>query len=291
MMDEMKRQIRSWNSLEQASSLTVSEKVQEQLGKELHEICMLSYLIGREDVVARFEEMKAGEKMLRFELHPLFALKDPESTVVWDEPFEDAVEWFINRGVMTRAQFDMLSDQAKMKFFTLARVDSQYLIERVQAKVAQAIADGITQREFVSQLDEMFQALGVNPLEPWHADLVYRQNVITAFQAGHYDALFDPDVAEFFPYLEYVAVGDDKTRETHQAMNGQIYRRDDPIWQEWYPPNGFNCRCTAIAISTFEAERRGVKPDVERPKIDGVEVKPDDGFASNPSHAFRTLPE
>lgn len=46
------------------------------------------------------------------------------------------------------------------------------------------------------------------------------------------------------------------------ALHGRIYRYDDPFWATFYPPNGFNCRCTVIALADRDLKRKGIdKPD------------------------------
>ncbi|HEP9359748.1 TPA: minor capsid protein, partial [Pseudomonas aeruginosa] len=51
---------------------------------------------------------------------------------------------------------------------------------------------------------------------------------------------------------------DGKTRPSHAALNGVVYRHDDPVWSSIYPPNGFNCRCRVTAISESGMKRRGL---------------------------------
>lgn len=50
------------------------------------------------------------------------------------------------------------------------------------------------------------------------------------------------------PYLEYVTANDGRVRPAHAAMNHTIRRVDDPYWNQYYPPNGWNCRCTVKQI-------------------------------------------
>lgn len=46
------------------------------------------------------------------------------------------------------------------------------------------------------------------------------------------------------PYLRYVTAGDSRVRDSHKSLDGVIKRIDDVFWNSYYPPNGYNCRCT-----------------------------------------------
>jgi len=54
--------------------------------------------------------------------------------------------------------------------------------------------------------------------------------------------------ADSMPYLQYVTAGDDRVREEHAVLDGVIKRIDDPFWDIYYPPNGYNCRCDVIQL-------------------------------------------
>lgn len=73
------------------------------------------------------------------------------------------------------------------------------------------------------------------------------------------------------PFLMWKSIDDDRARENHAAMNGVIRPVDDPVWDTWSVPAGYNCRCTIIQLSQDEADSFGGETDVP-------DVKPDDGF-------------
>lgn len=52
----------------------------------------------------------------------------------------------------------------------------------------------------------------------------------------------------FMPMLQYSTVGDGKVRDSHQALDGTKKPVDDPFWNVYYPPNGWNCRCDVIQM-------------------------------------------
>jgi SPP1 gp7 family putative phage head morphogenesis protein len=54
--------------------------------------------------------------------------------------------------------------------------------------------------------------------------------------------------AESMPYLQYVTAGDDRVREEHALLDGMIKHINDPFWDVYYPPNGYNCRCDVIQL-------------------------------------------
>ena len=49
-------------------------------------------------------------------------------------------------------------------------------------------------------------------------------------------------------YLQYRTAGDDKVRPEHAALNGVTLPMSDPFWDEYYPPNGWNCRCNVVQV-------------------------------------------
>lgn len=48
--------------------------------------------------------------------------------------------------------------------------------------------------------------------------------------------------------LQYRTANDGKVRPEHAALNGVTLPPSDPFWEEYYPPNGWNCRCTVVQV-------------------------------------------
>lgn len=53
-------------------------------------------------------------------------------------------------------------------------------------------------------------------------------------------------------WLEYRTAGDEKVRQSHANLNGICLPKNDPFWQEFYPPNGWRCRCIAVEVLAKE---------------------------------------
>lgn len=49
-------------------------------------------------------------------------------------------------------------------------------------------------------------------------------------------------------HLQYRTQKDDKVRPEHAALDGVTLPVSDSFWEEFYPPNGWNCRCTVVQV-------------------------------------------
>lgn len=49
-------------------------------------------------------------------------------------------------------------------------------------------------------------------------------------------------------YLQYRTANDGKVRPEHAALHGVTLPITDSFWEEYYPPNGWNCRCTVVQV-------------------------------------------
>lgn len=49
-------------------------------------------------------------------------------------------------------------------------------------------------------------------------------------------------------YLQYRTAHDNKVRPEHAALHGMTLPITDSFWEEYYPPNGWNCRCNVVQV-------------------------------------------
>jgi SPP1 gp7 family putative phage head morphogenesis protein len=209
-----------------------------------------------------------------------FALGDVEL-----EPLDpvEAIALFRDKVPMTTQAFGQLTEAYRARAFTIAGQETARAVAVVQGWLDQVLARGLTMRDFLAGLEEAADAGGITAVNPYHAETVFNTNIQTAYNAGRWEMYHAPEVAEAFPFFQYHTVGDDRVRPAHAAMDGFIARRDDPVWDEWWPPNGFNCRCTVTAISIEEAEAKGIRPSRR------AVPQPDPGFAGNAAKAIREV--
>lgn len=191
---------------------------------------------------------------------------------------------------------DSLSVLQKKTFLNLDRLQKQYktqairvlndtsldVEEALELEFKNLLVEGVTVREAVRRLGNKFDELGLSPLKPYQLETIFRTQLQMSFAAGRYQAEQHPDIDEILWGYKYSTVGDDRVRDQHAALEGITLTKDDPFWQRFYPPNGWNCRCQVIPL--FE-QRKVVQP----PVVDehGNVIAPDKGFDFNPGVVFR----
>jgi SPP1 gp7 family putative phage head morphogenesis protein len=194
---------------------------------------------------------------------------------------EEAIKFFRSKKIMSDSAFNKLQAQYKQDAFAVAGLSNHYDVNQVHQALARAIETGEPQQSVVKELQELVPGMTKS-----HAELVFRNNVVGSYQRGRYAQL--QRVARRRPFWEYQAVADDRTRTDHLAMNGKVFAVDSPVWRQWYPPNGHQCRCSVVSLSREDVRREGVTPDTEAPTIEeqGKEprkAEPDKGWAVSPA--------
>ncbi|HGB3609751.1 TPA: phage minor head protein [Salmonella enterica subsp. enterica serovar Eastbourne] len=157
--------------------------------------------------------------------------------------------------------------------FTVAKAARVDVLTTIQDEVKRAIEQGVSQQEFIDTLAPRLKKLGwwgkqivvdsagnaetVQLGSPRRLALIYNVNTRVAYNVGRYAQLMNS--TDTHPFWQYVAVMDSRTRPSHAALNGLVFRYDDPFWKTHYPPNGWNCRCRVRALSQARMDALGLK--------------------------------
>lgn len=234
---------------------------------------------------------------------------------------KDAVAYFRSKGYQITDDWHDMWQGAHARAFTVAKASSMDVLETIRGELDKALVNGMTPRDFAKNLQPLLEKKGwwgkkvledgreVQLGSAYRLNTIFRINTQTAYMSGRYRRQLAG--VETRPYWMYVAIRDGNTRPEHRALNGKVFRWDDPIWQYLYPPNGWGCRCRVRALTEQQVQRMGVTVEqgddyiktfereivsqatgevkkVEHMRVDlpdGGSMSPDLGWAYNPGAA------
>lgn len=186
---------------------------------------------------------------------------------------ENAVAFMKSKGYAITWNWQEMLDQAHDQAFTVAKAMNLDLLSDIRGALEAALQDGHTLTQFIKALQPTLESQGwwgkqvivdsnggaemVQLGSPRRLKTIYQTNLQSAYMAGRKASM--EETTDTHPYWMYIAILDGKTRPSHRALHGQVFRHDDPIWAAIFPPNGFNCRCRVVALSEAAVKRRGLK--------------------------------
>lgn len=203
--------------------------------------------------------------------------------------FKEAATFLKKKKPLSSTEYKVLDEECRARAFTVSGYTSLEVLQKFLNELAVACEDGKTKKDFMDAMSDFLERNGYEGLNPFNADVIFRTNMQAAYNAGHYKSMTDPTTKKLRPFWKYVTAGDGKVRESHALMDGRVYAADDPIWDIWYPPNGFRCRCSVVSLTKSQVERSGVEVSREIPYDldystgEMIYRFPDKGFSSNPA--------
>lgn len=200
----------------------------------------------------------------------------------FDVPPAEAVDYFQRKRVVTKETFNKLEREAKAAAFTVSGVYREDILEAFKFEIRNALDTGQTQKYVTSQFKEILAGAGHRELGDYHLESITRTNMQMAYGVGRRRAM--EETADLLPFWEYSAVGDDRTRPTHRALDGSIYPANHPFWDTHFPPWGFSCRCTAIARLDYPDDY-----DHRKPNADTTIAYDDDGLPAKAEYLTQVV--
>lgn len=187
-----------------------------------------------------------------------------------DLPFEEAIDFFRAKARVPSEHWTDLWRTAHAHGFMVAGAASDDLLADFQEALRKALEDGTTLETFRGDFNNIVDKYGwkYTGSPGWRSGIIYDTNLSTAFAAGRYAQLTQPDTLTAFPYWMYVHGDSQRPRPQHLAWNGLTLRADDPFWDSHYPPNGWRCSCRVAPVGEAGLRRMGKSgPDASPPII------------------------
>ena len=91
-------------------------------------------------------------------------------------------------------------------------------------------------------------------------------------------------------HLQYRTAGDSRVRPEHADLHGVTLPPSDPFWEEFYPPNGWNCRCTVVQVLPWKHPATDRDEAMARAEA-ALQLDTKRMFRFNPGKQQQTVPD
>ncbi len=240
--------------------------------------------------LAGIADAKTRSKLERF--------AEPEFKAILDfkRPPRDAIAFWLSVRIISQEEYRKLEEAFRPYVFTMALTTDKNMMIRMKNYIERGLREGFNEEEFIRRIRKLSEDLWREFQAPY-LKTVFRTNLNTAMNAARWNQYMqDP----FVEILVYKTMADGRVRPTHRMMHNFAAPKTDDVWKQWFPPNGYNCRCFVIGMSKedWKDEKKFIqeeakyaskdekwqwKPKETVPKIDGKPISPDPGFHNAPA--------
>lgn len=194
----------------------------------------------------------------------------PDTADYRDVPFQEAIDFFRQKvNIPSPVWADIIGGE-HARAFTVAGATKDGMLTDFRAAIDDAIANGTTIDTFRKSFDDIVTKYGWDYKggRGWRTRVIYNTNLSTAYSAGRYRQMTDPDVLRYQPYWVYRhADGVKHPRPQHLSWNGLTLKADDPWWKSHYPPNGWGCHCYVEPVTWRALQASGKSGPDQAPPI------------------------
>jgi SPP1 gp7 family putative phage head morphogenesis protein len=112
--------------------------------------------------------------------------------------------------------------------------------DRLERVIADGLEQGLGNVEIANNIRALYAEIPV-----WRADMIARTEATNANNEGLIEGYKQSGIAT---HKEWVATLDDRTRDEHVALNGEVVRVDENFSNGEDYPNEVNCRCVIAPV-------------------------------------------
>lgn len=188
---------------------------------------------------------------------------------------EESIRYLESKGYRLTYHYKEMMREAHHKAFTVAKVTRLDLLYDIHNSLIDAQRRGIGFTDWRKGITPTLRRYGwlgrTEVTDPRTGETkavnvnsrrlktIFATNDRVAYMVQRHKELMEDDLA---PYWAYKSALLENTRASHAAMHNRVYRRDDPFWDTWYPPNAWHCQCYVVSLSRRQAESGGYKQNV-----------------------------
>lgn len=182
---------------------------------------------------------------------------------------DDAIKYLQDKKPQASIDYLEIKGRAHDHAFVIAKMTDMDMLATMQQSLVTAMDKNMSFSEWQASVKPMLKERGwwgkhditlpdgsVKPAQlgsDYRLQRIYDTNINQAYhKARRHDGDYD-----IYPYAMWQSRGDNRVRPSHQALNGQIFRRNDPYYQSIRPRVAWGCRCDEILLTAEQAGEYG----------------------------------
>jgi len=134
-----------------------------------------------------------------------------------------AIEFFKNLIPGLKENPDQFLAQQRQEGFTMAKVSSNTILKKIQQVILRVLRLGKRVNAAPKKIDQIMEAAGIHQNNPQYPEMVFRSNMMNAYNTGLEDELATPDLQEAFPIWQYLGIRDGREGDDHRPQFGLYY--------------------------------------------------------------------
>lgn len=176
-----------------------------------------------------------------------------EMKVAFGKSTDEIIEYFKKKGIETSDNWKETIELIKKNMFTISGMANMEYLMQARDIILDYMDKGINIEEMKKEFQDRF---GISAS---HAQLVARQNISNAYNAGRYHK--EQITYDLQPYVRFSVLIDKKTTDRCKYLNNlnAVYDKRDPNYKNIIPPGHFNCRRISVSLSKRQVQQRGLQ--------------------------------
>jgi SPP1 gp7 family putative phage head morphogenesis protein len=180
--------------------------------------------------------------------------------------FVEATKEFSSRRIISREEADKLELYARRRAWWISGVAQMDVVNDVHQSIQAALKSGVPFEEWKKEIGPKLEAAWGRKDSP-RILTIFRNATTQAYNAGRWEQMTQPHVAETRPYVQYDVVDDLRTSDICKPLRKVIAPIDSVFVLTHNPPLHHRCRTGLESLRRSKAEKKGITSDADLPDI------------------------